>query len=273
MKKFLTRAGSGLIYAGVIVGSILGGRLSFFLLVMLRAVLASIEFTKITQGLRGERKWMTTLDIVTATALAASSYADLLYLSLALFLVRFIAELYSREENPLRSLAYSLLTIVYIGGSLSLLLYCGLEISLSLVLAMFIFIWINDTGAYIVGCQFGKHRLFERISPKKSWEGFFGGLGFNILFACLFCGLMPEWWGLGSNYIFWVGLAIVVTMFSTWGDLVESLMKRTLNLKDSGNMIPGHGGILDRIDSLLAVAPAVAIYMAVWQTVAEWLAL
>ena len=84
---------------------------------------------------------------------------------------------------------------------------------------------------------------------------------------------MPEWWGLGSNYIFWVGLAIVVTMFSTWGDLVESLMKRTLNLKDSGNMIPGHGGILDRIDSLLAVAPAVAIYMAVWQTVAEWFAL
>ena len=267
MKKFLTRASSGIIYAGIIIGCILGGEVSFFILVLLLAILASIEFTKITQGLRSERKWMISLDIATSVALAASTYANLLYLSMALFLIRFIAELYSREDNPLHSLAYSLLTIVYIGGSLSLLLYCGLEISLRLALAMFAFIWINDTGAYIIGCQFGKHRLFERISPKKSWEGFFGGLGFNIAIACGFCLLCPEWWGLGNNILFWIGLAIIVTLFSTWGDLVESLMKRTLNLKDSGNMIPGHGGILDRIDSLLAVAPAVAIYMAIWQTI------
>lgn len=267
MKKFLTRASSGAIYAGVIIGCILGGEFSFFILVLLLAILASIEFTKITQGLRSERKWMISLDIATSVALATSTYANLLYLSMALFLIRFIAELYSREDNPLRSLAYSLLTIVYIGGSLSLLLYCGLEISLRLALAMFAFIWINDTGAYIIGCRFGKHRLFERISPKKSWEGFFGGLGFNIIIACVFCLFCSEWWELGNNIIFWIGLAIIVTLFSTWGDLVESLMKRTLNLKDSGNMIPGHGGILDRIDSLLAVAPAVAIYMAIWQTI------
>lgn len=264
MKKFLTRAGSGLIYAGIILGCIFGGKLTFIILVLGLAVLGSIEFTKITQGLRSERKWMTTLDVATSVALAASTYANLLYLSLALFLVRFIAELYSHEKDPLRSLAYSLLTIVYIGGSLSLLLYCGLEISLRLALAMFLFIWINDTGAYLVGCQIGRHRLFERISPKKSWEGFFGGLGFNIAAAISFCHFIPEWWGLGESYVFWIGLAVIVTMFSTWGDLVESLIKRTLNLKDSGNMIPGHGGILDRIDSLLAVAPAVAIYIAVY---------
>lgn len=267
MKKFLTRAGSGIIYAGIILGCIFGGEFTFFILVIGLALLGSIEFTKITQGLRSERKWMITLDVATSIALASSMYANMLYVSLALFLVRFIAELYSKEENPLRSLAYSLLTIVYVGGALSLLLYCGLHISLRLVLAMFLFIWINDTGAYIVGCQFGKHRLFERISPKKSWEGFFGGLGFNILSAIVICRFMPEWWGLSESYIFWIGLAIVVTMFATWGDLVESLIKRTLNLKDSGNMIPGHGGILDRIDSLLAVAPAVAIYVVVMRAI------
>lgn len=264
MNKLLTRAGSGAIYIGIILGCIFGGEVSFFIMVLLLAVLGSIEFTKITQGLRGERKWMITLDVLTAVALAASTYANLLFLSLTLFLIRFIAELYSKEDNPLRSLAYSLLTIIYVGGSLSLLLYCGLNISLKLVLAMFLFIWINDTGAYIIGCNFGKHRLFERISPKKSWEGFFGGLVFNILTAVGFCLFCPEWWGLGSNLIFWIGMAITITMFSTWGDLVESLIKRTLNLKDSGNMIPGHGGILDRIDSLLAVAPAIAVYNAIW---------
>ena len=189
-----------------------------------------------------------------------------------------ICELYRKSATPIANIASSIMGALYVALPMSLLLVIPMLLGNGegnpwIVLFYIFIIWANDVFAYLFGITLGRHRLFERISPKKSWEGFFGGLGFNILFACLFCGLMPEWWGLGSNYIFWVGLAIVVTMFSTWGDLVESLMKRTLNLKDSGNMIPGHGGILDRIDSLLAVAPAVAIYMAVWQTVAEWLAL
>lgn len=115
-----------------------------------------------------------------------------------------------------------------------------------ILLAMFFFIWINDTGAFLVGSMAGRHRLFERISPKKSWEGFFGGLFFCIGFAflCRYCldGLF-NLEHVGADIGFWLGMAITVSVFGTWGDLVESLIKRGLHIKDSGNLIPGHGGI------------------------------
>ena len=126
-----------------------------------------------------------------------------------------------------------------------------------MVLAMFAFIWISDTGAYMVGCLIGKHRLFERISPKKSWEGFFGGLGLSIIIAALAARFIPDGYVLLSGYAQWIVFAVLVTIFSTWGDLCESLIKRTVGVKDSGKLIPGHGGILDRIDSLLLVSLAV----------------
>ena len=125
-----------------------------------------------------------------------------------------------------------------------------------LVIAFFSFIWINDTGAYIVGCTIGKHRLFERISPKKSWEGFFGGLAFSLLLGWV--------WSTQCSFLNmgqWIGLSAVVSIFSTWGDLCESLLKRTLNVKDSGNILPGHGGLLDRLDSVFLASPATVIYL------------
>jgi phosphatidate cytidylyltransferase len=140
-----------------------------------------------------------------------------------------------------------------------------------MVLAIFFLIWINDTGAFIVGCTIGKHKLFERISPKKTWEGFFGGLIFTCIAAIAF-GI----WGsdffnginrmlVGDTILYsigsWIGLGLIVSVFGTWGDLIESMTKRSLRVKDSVNIIPGHGGILDRIDSLLLVMPATAIYL------------
>ena len=122
------------------------------------------------------------------------------------------------------------------------------------------FIWLYDTGAYCVGMLLGRHRLFERISPKKSWEGVIGGI-----IACVAGAYVTNYW---FDEFFqvpdinvWVGLSVVVAVFATFGDLVESLIKRTVGVKDSGNILPGHGGILDRIDSLLLVAPAVLIYL------------
>ena len=109
----------------------------------------------------------------------------------------------------------------------------------------------------MVGCLIGKHRLFERISPKKSWEGFFGGLGPSIIIAALAARFIPDGYVLLSGYAQWIVFAVLVTIFSTWGDLCESLIKRTVGVKDSGKLIPGHGGILDRIDSLLLVSLAV----------------
>jgi phosphatidate cytidylyltransferase len=129
-----------------------------------------------------------------------------------------------------------------------------------LLLGVFMFIWLYDTGAYCVGMLLGRHRLFERISPKKSWEGVIGGI-----IACVAGAYVTNYW---FDEFFqvpdinvWVGLSVVVAVFATFGDLVESLIKRTVGVKDSGNILPGHGGILDRIDSLLLVAPAVLIYL------------
>ena len=139
-----------------------------------------------------------------------------------------------------------------------------------ILLAMFFFIWINDTGAFLVGSMAGRHRLFERISPKKSWEGFFGGLFFCIGFAflCRYCldGLF-NLEHVGADIGFWLGMAITVSVFGTWGDLVESLIKRGLHIKDSGNLIPGHGGILDRIDSLLLVLPSIFLYYFIYSCI------
>ncbi len=125
---------------------------------------------------------------------------------------------------------------------------------------MFILIWLSDTGAFCVGSLIGKHRLFERISPKKSWEGFFGGLIF-----CLIAGLVM-FYGFHSYFLImnlWqmLGFCAMVCVMGTWGDLVESLIKRSLGVKDSGHLLPGHGGILDRIDSLLVVVPGVTVYI------------
>lgn len=120
----------------------------------------------------------------------------------------------------------------------------------------------NDTGAYLSGSLFGKHKLFPRISPKKSWEGSIGG-GILVL---IIAGVIGYYANSGNNTHLlsmpeWIGLGLVVVIFGTWGDLVESLLKRTIGIKDSGNILPGHGGILDRFDSSLLAIPAATVYL------------
>ena len=170
-----------------------------------------------------------------------------------------MAQLYAHPANHLHCLAQSMLAMAYVALPMSLLNVMYFDYSPKLLLAAFILIWLNDTGAYCVGTLIGKHRLFERISPKKSWEGFWGGLAFCIAATWLlqWLNLFPACWSIAAA----VGFAIVTSVFATWGDLCESLIKRTLGVKDSGNIMPGHGGILDRIDSLLLVAPATLLYL------------
>ena len=134
------------------------------------------------------------------------------------------------------------------------------EQSQALLMLIFVMIWMNDTGAFLVGCTIGKHRLFERISPKKSWEGFWGGMAFSILSGVLYYYLIDKTNGLA----FYIIMGVVTSIFATFGDLVESMFKRSIGVKDSGNLIPGHGGILDRIDSLLFVLPAMVLYLYIY---------
>lgn len=171
--------------------------------------------------------------------------------------------LYLKTENPVNDWAIALFAQLYCAGFLSLLNFIAFdpataEYSPYCVLLIFAFVWLNDTSAYLIGSMFGRHKMFPRISPQKSWEGFAGGFVVTLSGSLLFAGLFP---GLLTPMHHWPALAVIVVVFATWGDLVESLMKRNFEVKDSGTLLPGHGGILDRMDSVILAVPAVYIYV------------
>jgi phosphatidate cytidylyltransferase len=146
-------------------------------------------------------------------------------------------------------------------SSASLLAFHSGEYSWNYLLAIMLFAWSNDSFAYLFGRFLGKHKLFERISPKKTWEGFFGGMAGSILFAYLVYILFPAWTGHHVSLYTYVVLAILTTITSTYGDLAESMIKRNLQIKDSGTALPGHGGFLDRFDGLIFSLPACTLYL------------
>ena len=181
-----------------------------------------------------------------------------------------VAELYLKAKDPINNWAYTMLSQLYIALPVSLLNVLafrsnGYEIHYSYLtpLSVFVFLWINDAGAYCVGSLIGRHKLFPRISPGKSWEGSIGG-GLLVVVAAVLVWYLTEQYGyndLGLSAYEWAGLGLVVVVFGTWGDLIESLFKRTLGIKDSGNVLPGHGGMLDRFDSTLMAVPAAVVYL------------
>lgn len=183
-----------------------------------------------------------------------------------------VSELYLKQTNPINNWAYTMLSQMYIVLPFSMINVLAFRSTPDgnvtfewlLPLSLFIFLWTNDTGAYCSGSLLGRHKLFPRISPGKSWEGSIGGAVFVMIAAAIIYFLnvgqtdglvagMPLWQ--------WLGLGLVVVVFGTWGDLVESLFKRTLGIKDSGNILPGHGGMLDRFDSSLMAIPAAVVYL------------
>ncbi len=268
MNKVVVRSLSGIVYMAIIIGCIFLGVHAVTVLALVLGALGLLEIYKITEGLTDDAVPPMILDYCGVATLIIGCYrTEFLFLWPVILMIRFIMELYLKAQDPINCLGRSVFAQVYLGFPLGLMQ--NLETYNGggswghgfALLAIFIMIWLNDTGAFCVGSLCGKRRLFERISPKKSWEGFFGGLGFNIIAAIIFCYCCPNIFAIHENVWVWLGLAAVVTVFATWGDLLESLMKRTYNVKDSGHWIPGHGGILDRIDSLLFVAPASAIYL------------
>lgn len=275
MKNLLLRSLTGIVYVAFIVASLLLSETLFFALCTLFAVLGTIEFYFLSNG-KSNTKYLTlTLDAFGALFMVWGFFSTIsLKFDIGIFgfsvlpyiiylISRVVLQLYTKEANPLNNLAYSLMGQLYIAMPVALMSVIYYWIGTpQLLLAMFIMIWCNDTGAYIIGSKFGQHgryRLFPRISPKKSWEGFFGGVAFSVASAIIMTKLFPETYTLTT--VSMIGLAIVVSVFATWGDLAESLIKRTLGVKDSGNFMPGHGGILDRIDSLLLVVPAMLCYL------------
>lgn len=182
-----------------------------------------------------------------------------------------ISELYAKNKDAVTNMAYTMLGQMYIALPFALINILAFKrdaegnfsgYDMLLPLSIFILLWSNDTGAYCCGSLFGKHKLFPRISPGKTWEGSIGGGIFTVIIA----GVIGYLANMGDvshtlNILQWLGLGAVVVIFGTWGDLVESLFKRTLGVKDSGNILPGHGGMMDRFDSSLMAIPATVIYL------------
>lgn len=271
--NFIQRAVTGVLFVIVLVGCILYSPLSFGILFTIISVLSVHEFAQLVSkssevsinktitALGGAYLFLALMSFCTQQSVGARVFLP--YLGLLLYMM--ITELYLKKKNPTGNWAYSMLSQLYVALPFALLNVLAFQNSSEtgsvtynpiLPLSIFVFIWLSDTGAYCVGSLIGKHRLFERISPKKSWEGSIGGGIFSIassLGFAHFFPFMPGWQ--------WVGLAIVVIIFGTWGDLTESLMKRQLGIKDSGNILPGHGGMLDRFDSALMAIPAAVVYL------------
>jgi phosphatidate cytidylyltransferase len=270
MKRIL----SGAIYIALIVGAILlldNSPVMYLLVFPLLIVLGIGEMVTMAKNDAAQSWLVNVIDMLGGVGLFVAFYMHyegetmqsraLWLLPVAFYvIIRCIVQLYRPQQNALHSLERSFFSLGYVALPVSLL-NCIMSITAPrLLLGMFIFIWLYDTGAYCVGMLLGRHRLFERISPKKSWEGVIGGVA-----ACIAGAYATHYW---FDEFFqvpelatWVGLSVVVAVFATFGDLVESLIKRSVGVKDSGSILPGHGGILDRIDSLLLVAPAVLIYL------------
>jgi phosphatidate cytidylyltransferase len=190
-----------------------------------------------------------------------------------MMLIIMVIELYRKQEKPFDSLAHTFFSVLYTAvpfsmfpfaafsrtGLNSLLPHGRIIFSPGIIIGFFILIWANDTGAYLTGMSFGKHKLMERISPKKTWEGFIGG----IIIASIAAWFLSGWLGV-VNKIHWVIISLIVSVAGTYGDLVESMLKRSIGVKDSGTIMPGHGGFLDRFDSAIMSFPLIYLFISLF---------
>lgn len=268
----MQRTVTGIVFVALLVGGIVGGPISFTVLFAIISALTINEFGNLVNR-TGEVQVNKPITILAGVFLflcfgyvsVVPGKDEILVPYLFLIMYLFISELYKRKKNPVHNWAYAMMSQLYIALPFALLNVLAYHNSAAtsvsqynpiLPLSIFIFTWVNDTGAYCTGMMFGKHRLFERISPKKSWEGSVGGAVFCMVAALVLARFFPF-----LNMGEWMGLGLVIVVFGTWGDLTESLLKRTLGIKDSGNILPGHGGMLDRFDSTLMAVPASVVYL------------
>ena len=271
MKNLIIRALTGIIFVVVLISAIYIHPIFFLILFCIITGLTLWEFGGLVKhyenaNLQRAVNVLGGVYLFIATFVYTNGLTDgKIFLPYLLFIMlTMIAELYYKAPNPINNWAFTLFAQVYCAGSFSMLNFIGAEPGTPgvmsytplFIMAIFIFVWLDDTGAYLGGSLIGKRKLFERISPKKSWEGFFGGLILSLASSQAFAWFAPE-----INRMNWLGLAATVVLFGTWGDLIESLLKRTLGVKDSGNVLPGHGGMLDSFDSVMLAVPASYIYI------------
>jgi phosphatidate cytidylyltransferase len=260
---------AALVGAVVIVGSLISGMWFYFIVFLFISVITQLEFYKLV-GLDGMLPLKTfgticgiilfTISFLVESGMIPAKYYIIMF---PLIACAYMIYLYrKRVAKPFRGIAFTFLGIIYVMVPFSLLnvvIFDPGHYTYMLVLGSLLILWANDTGAYFTGVRFGKRKLFERVSPKKSWEGFVGGVIFAIGMSLLlnhFTNILEVWQ--------WITIALLIVIGGTYGDLVESLFKRSMEIKDSGRLIPGHGGFLDRFDGLLLSMPFIAAFLKIF---------
>jgi phosphatidate cytidylyltransferase len=271
--NLLLRTATGICFVAVVVSCILFSYYSYAILFTVFCALSIWEFCTLVNK-KENVNVNCFINIISGIYLFYSffgfcknevgSYIFIPYLILIIYSI--VSEIYRKHKDPIETWAHTMLAQIYVALPFALLNVIAFQIVAgsngeiayhpTLLLSIFIFIWLNDTGAYCIGSLIGKHKLFPRISPMKSWEGSIGGGILVIIVALIFSHFFND-----MSVAGWLGFGLVIVVFGTLGDLVESLFKRTLGIKDSGNILPGHGGMLDRFDSAIIAIPAVIVYL------------
>lgn len=270
MNNLITRTITGFFFVASIIATMIWHPLAFGVMFYIVMLLGLNELLRMSVGQslsvhRGALYFIISLAYLIPMAVAHNLLAAYWLVAIVpLFMTFFILELFRKTPDPLGNISWSILAVIYLAipfASLNFFYnpdFQGTDSRFYILLGYFLLLWAHDIFAYLTGLFFGRHKLFERISPKKTWEGSIGGLVFSLLMA----------WGLAYfmhdlTLLEWMGMALVIAVFGTFGDLSESMLKRKYQVKDSGTILPGHGGILDRFDAMMFSAPAVLCYLVI----------
>lgn len=272
MSNFKERLLTGILFVIVLLGSIYQSELASSILFFVIILLCQREFYSFFKT--SEIKPQSLVGILSGlgfflasvVAFQANLSFNTLFLIVPLVFIVFVFELFRNRKEPIANIGYTILGIIYVAVPFTLLhqisyysdYQFGKTYNYEILIGYFFILWANDTGAYLVGRKFGKTKLFERISPKKTWEGSVGGIFFGLLLGYVNSQIFE-----GLDTLTWMILALIVVTFGSLGDLVESLFKRSLGIKDSGKILPGHGGVLDRFDGIFISAPMVYTFLKV----------
>ncbi len=257
IRTLVTRTLSGIVYVSLVVGSVLLGDMYFKVVFGVFAVVAAYEYYRIAYKIAGATTSPIWLTIATALIVAAGMFVSMLYpftlmLLVLLAVILLLKTPFMRKSPAIQTLSLEYLGVLYvILPFLAIIYFEQIGGHIMLILFMFIMLWVNDTFAYLAGSVFGKHKMAPTVSPNKSWEGFAGGIvgtvATTVLLYYLDFPIVEEY----RSLLVMRGMCLVVVVFGTLGDLFESQLKRTAGVKDSGQIMPGHGGILDRLDSAI----------------------
>lgn len=270
LKNFIIRTLSGIVMVATLIGATLFSKLTFVLLLLAITLGGEWEFYRLAKkaGTSPQRLvgLLAGFLMIMAAAAALHEILAITVVAMVAFMILIpmplIFELYRKSATPMANVGITYAGVIYVALPMALLTFFPMMLGngewkpWSVILYIFI-IWANDVFAYLFGITLGKHRLFERISPKKSWEGFFGGLLGAMAMGFVAAKVLD------ANVAMWIGLALIAAITGVFGDLVESLLKRSVDVKDSGSFIPGHGGWLDRFDALIFSIPFAFIYLVI----------